>query len=130
MAIWRVLLRTKVTDITIPTPKIQPSLNCVLKKSLVIHHPFLAFLSLSHNCGVRVHTSILTSVFLSFLALCRCFVSVQQPINDKEGSFPHANRGQHTNQRLPHNAQRPLLLRYTFSFSFTSVPLKNTDGVC
>lgn len=63
---------------------------------------------------------MLTSVLPPFASPCRFFVSVQQPINE-EGGVPHANRGQHANQRLPHHAQRPLLLRYKRRFSFTSV---------
>lgn len=43
---------------------------------------------------------------------CRCLVSVQQPVHDEEGGFPLAHGGQHTDQRLPHHGQRPLLLRY------------------
>lgn len=43
---------------------------------------------------------------------CRCPVSVQQPVVVETGGFPPAHGGQHTDQRLPHSAQRPLFLRY------------------
>lgn len=49
---------------------------------------------------------------ISLCAPCRRLVSVQQSVHVHEGGFPPARRGQHTDQRLPHHAQRPLLLRY------------------
>lgn len=71
---------------------------------------------------ILVSSSVLTSVFNYFLAPHRCFVSVQQPIAGEERSFPNANGGQHANQRLPHDAQWPLLLRYKCGLSFNSPP--------